>query len=39
MNDIIKDYMQERFSWQEWWKYGVLAPVILIILCLIAGIR
>lgn len=30
MNDIIKDYMQENFTWKEFLKYGILWPSIVI---------
>ena len=31
-----KDYMTERFSRKEWVIYGIIAPVVLVIGCVIA---
>ena len=30
MNDIIKDFMQEDFTWKEFLKYGILWPSVVI---------
>lgn len=30
MNDIIKDFMQEDFTWKEFLKYGILWPLVVI---------
>ena len=30
MNDIIKDFMQEDFTWKEFLKYGILWPSLVI---------
>ena len=38
MNDIIKDFMSEGFTKQELVKYGIIAPMVLIALCLIASV-
>lgn len=37
MNDIIKDIMSENFTWREFWKYGVFAPALFILLVVIAS--
>ena len=31
-----KDYMSEGFSMKEWVIYGIIAPVVLVIGCVIA---
>ena len=31
-----KDYMSEEFSKREWVIYGIIAPVVLVIGCVIA---
>lgn len=38
MNDIIKDFMSEGFTKQELVKYGIVAPVVLVALCLLASV-
>jgi hypothetical protein len=38
MNDIIKDFMSEGFTKKEMVKYGIVAPVVLIALCLLASV-
>ena len=38
MNDIIKDFMSEGFTKQEMVKYGIVAPVVLVVLCLLASV-
>ena len=38
MNDIIKDFMSEGFTGKEMVKYGIIAPMVLIALCLIASV-
>lgn len=38
MNDIIKDFMSEGFTSKEMVKYGIIAPMVLIALCLIASV-
>lgn len=37
MNDILKDIMNERFTWREYWLFGVLAPAALVLLAVIAS--
>ena len=38
MNDIIKDFMSEGFTKQELVKYGIVAPAVLVALCLLASV-
>lgn len=38
MKDIIKDFKDEGFSLREWVIYGVLAPLGLIAVCLVASL-
>lgn len=38
MNDIIKDYLSEKFTLREWLKYGVLYPIVMIGLCLLSSL-
>ena len=38
MNDIIKDFMSEGFAGKEMVKYGIIAPMVLIAICLIASV-
>ena len=38
MKDIIKDFREEGYTLREWVIYGVLAPVGLVALCLLASI-
>lgn len=38
MNDIIKDFRNESFTGKEMVKYGIIAPIVLIALCLIASV-
>ena len=38
MNDIIKDFRNEGFTVKEMVKYGIIAPMVLIALCLIASV-
>ena len=32
MNDIIKDFMQEDFTWKEFLKFGILWPLVVIVI-------
>ena len=32
-----KDYQKENFTWKEWLVYGVVVPVVLILIMGIAG--
>lgn len=38
MNDIIKDFRNEGFTVKEMVMYGIIAPMVLIALCLIASV-
>lgn len=38
MNDIIKDFRNEGFTGKEMVMYGIIAPMVLIALCLIASV-
>jgi hypothetical protein len=38
MNDIIKDFRNESFTSKEIVKYGIIAPMVLIALCLLASV-
>ncbi len=38
MNDIIKDFRNEGFTREEFIKYGIVAPLVLIALCLLASV-
>lgn len=38
MNDIIKDFRNEGFTKKEFVKYGIVAPLVLIALCLLASV-
>ena len=38
MNDIIKDFRNENFTRKEFVKYGIIAPLVLIALCLLASV-
>ena len=38
MNDIIKDFESEQFSKKEMVKYGIIAPLVLIALCLLVSV-
>ena len=38
MNDIIKDFRNESFTRKEFIKYGIVAPLVLIALCLLASV-
>lgn len=37
MKDLLNDYKNEGFTLREWFFYGILAPVALIAICLLAG--
>lgn len=37
MNDIIKDYKDEDFTKFEWLVYGVLFPVVFILICVLVA--
>ena len=32
MNDIIKDYMKEDFTMKEWVIYGVVVPLVILLI-------
>lgn len=38
MNDIIKDFLNEGFTRKDFIKYGIVAPLVLIALCLLASV-
>lgn len=38
MNDIIKDFRDECFTKKEFVKYGIIAPVVLIAICILASV-
>ena len=38
MKEIIEDYKRENFTTKEWVKYGIIAPLLLIIICGLAGV-
>lgn len=38
MNDFIKDFRDEGFTRKEFIKYGIIAPLVLIALCLLASV-
>jgi len=35
---MMADYRSEGFSRAEWVKYGIIAPLLLIIICGLAGV-
>jgi len=35
---MMRDYQSEGFSRAEWVKYGIIAPLLLIIICGLAGV-
>lgn len=37
MNDIIKDFLSEKFTRREYVVYGIVAPLVLVIVCGLAG--
>lgn len=38
MDDLIKDFRNESFTREEFIKYGIIAPMVLIALCLLASV-
>ena len=38
MDDFIKDFRNEDFTRKEFIKYGIVAPLVLIALCLLASV-
>ena len=38
MNDLINDFRNEDFTRKEFIKYGIVAPLVLIALCLLASV-
>lgn len=34
--EMLKDYQEDGFSRREWIVYGVIAPVALILVCLLS---
>lgn len=38
MKEIIEDYKAEGYTLAEWVKYGVIVPMVLIGLCLLASV-
>ena len=37
MKELIEDYMQGDYTLREWVIYGVLVPLALVVICLLAG--
>lgn len=37
MNDIIKDLLSEKFTRRQYVVYGIVAPLVLVLLCGLAG--
>ena len=37
MNDIIKDYLSEKFTCRQCVVYGIVAPLVLVLVCGLAG--
>ena len=37
MNDIIKDLLSENFTRRQYVVYGIVAPLVLVLLCGLAG--
>ena len=37
MNDIIKDILSEKFTRRQYVVYGIVAPLVLVLLCGLAG--
>ena len=35
---VIEDYKRENFTAKEWVVYGIIAPILLIIICGLAGV-
>ena len=33
MNDIIKDFLSENFTRRQYVVYGIVAPLVLVLLC------
>lgn len=38
MNDIIKDFKDEKFTMRDFVLYGIIAPAALIMVCVLASI-
>lgn len=38
MKDIINDYKNENYTAWEWFYYGMVAPAVLILLCVLADL-
>ena len=37
MNDIIKDFLSEKFTRRQYVVYGIVAPLVLVLVCGLAG--
>lgn len=38
MNDIIKDYKDEKFTKMDWLYFGLIAPALLVLVCVAVDI-